>query len=343
MLTCTWAPTSFVRPRIFGGDGRGPAAAGAAELRALMAGHAERIEGLGISHLLIAQRWWGSGEEMEGSTLDCLAMTGWFAHATERLKLITAVHPGFFQPAPLAKWAASMDLLCDGRWAINVTTGWNMREFDMYGVERLGHDERYARSAEFLGVLRGAWAEPEFTFHGRFYRVEGLRLEPRPAHPLTVFQGGQSDAAIELAAHHSDWMFMNGGSEARIAGIIERVRQRCLETGRKVRFAMYANPLCRATDEAAWEEIEARLSGLDPALVARRRAATSGAEGMWADADESLAALDTNEGFAARLIGTPDTILRRVERYRALGVEMLHLNLGDELFEREVLPEIVRA
>ena len=60
--------------------------------------------------------------------------------------------------------------------------------------------------------MRGAWNEPGFTSDGDFYHTRALDLEPSPAHPLVVFQGGQSDAALAMAAEHSDWMFLNGGS-----------------------------------------------------------------------------------------------------------------------------------
>lgn len=338
MLTCTWAPTVFSGPRVVstnpgGGFPDGRALDGAV-LPAL-----RRIEALGLSHLLIAQRWWGSGAEMEGSSLDCLAMTTLFAAHTERIRLVTAIHPGFFHPGAIAKWGTTMDWISGGRWDINVTSGWNLREFDMYGIDTLEHDARYARSAEFIDVLRGAWDAPRFSYAGRFYRADDLELEPRPSTPLTVFQGGQSDDAIAMAAARSDWMFLNGGDLERIESIIERVRKACLATGRTVRFALYAAPLVRRTDAEAWAEIETRIGAIDRSLAERRRAATGGAEGMWAS-QEDLSLLDTNEGYAARLIGSPDTVYDRLEAFRSLGIAMLHFDTRDQLFNETILPEL---
>jgi FMNH2-dependent dimethyl sulfone monooxygenase len=339
MLTCTWAPTAFAGPKIVRGAPSGGAMPQGEPLRAFVSGAVARIEALGISHLLIAQRWWGSGEEMEGSTLDCLAMTAYIAAHTQRIGLITAIHPGFFEPTAIAKWGATIDRLTQGRWAINVTSGWHMREFAMYGIDALEHDQRYARSREFIEVLRGAWAGEPCSYSGRYYRADGLRLEPKPTAPLTVYQGGQSDAAIAMAASHSDWMFLNGGPPEKIAAIIDRVRAACKPLGRSVRFAMYAQPLCRATDEEAWRTIDERLAAVDPALVARRQQATSGATGMWSS-DDPLAVLDTNEGFAARLIGSPETVWARIQTFASLGVELLHLDLRDALFVETVLPSM---
>ena len=338
MLTCTWAPTVFSGPRVVSNNSEGGFPDGSALDRAVLPA-VRHIEELGLSHLLIAQRWWGSGAEMEGSSLDCLAMTALFAAHTERIRLVTAIHPGFFHPGAIAKWGTTMDWISGGRWDINVTSGWNLREFDMYGIDTLEHDERYARSAEFIDVLRGAWDAPRFSYAGRFYRADALELEPRPATPLTVFQGGQSDDAIALAAARSDWMFLNGGTLERIGSVIERVRKACLATGRTVRFALYAAPLVRRTDAEAWAEIETRVAAIDRDLVERRRAATGGAQGMWAS-DEDLSLLDTNEGYAARFIGSPDTVYERLEAFRSLGVEMLHFATHDRLFNETILPEL---
>jgi len=298
-----------------------------------------RLEGLGLSHILIAQRWWGSGVETEGSSLDCLAMTSLIAAHTQRMHLVTAIHPGFFQPGAIAKWGATLDWITGGRWSINVTSGWNLREFEMYGVDVLDHDARYERSKEFIEVLRGAWSGESLTYEGQYYRTSDLLLEPRPRAPLCVFQGGQSPAALEMASTHSDWMFLNGGTFERIEAIVEGVRSATARNGRSVRFAMYAAPLCRASDAEAWAEIEARLEQVDEALVEKRRKATEGAQGMWAS-DDDLSLLDTNEGYAARLIGSPASILERLLRYRSLGIEMLHFDTSDALFNEQVLPEI---
>jgi FMNH2-dependent dimethyl sulfone monooxygenase len=336
---CTWAPTAFVGPKIVRGAVAGGPIPDTTALRELAAGYVRRLEALGITHMLIAQRWWGSGEEMEGSTLDCLAMTAYFAAVSERLQLITAIHPGFFQPAVIAKWGATMDRLTGGRWAINVTSGWHLREFAMYGVDPLPHDERYVRATEFIEVLRGAWTHEAFDYRGRYFNATALQLEPRPTAPLVVYQGGQSNAAIAMAARHSDWMFLNGGQPEKIAAIVARVRDAARAAGRTVRFALYAQPLCRPSDAEAWAEIDRRLAAVDARLVERRKRATSGAEGMWSD-DDPLAVLDTNEGFAARLIGSPDTVVRRIEAFAALGIERFHLDLRDPLFVSAVLPQL---
>ena len=129
--------------------------------------------------------------------------------------------------------------------------------------------------------------------------------------------------------------FLPSGGRFRI-----RARQAAERHDRRLSFALYAAPLCRESDSEAWAEIDSRLARVDPGLVARRKERVSGAEGMWAEDGDPLSVLDTNEGFASRLIGAPDTILARIREFQAIGVDMLHLDLSDELFNRAVLPSL---
>jgi len=339
MHTCTWAPSTFSGTQVVKSKQPVKEMPKGHQLRQLVRQYVHRLEQLGLSHLLIAQRWWGNAKDIEGSTLDCLAMTDYIAAHSDTIRLVTAIHPGFFHPAVIAKWAATLDNLCDGRWSINVTSGWNLEEFSKYGIDPLDHDGRYARSSEFIDVLRGGWDNERFNYQGRYYQVQDLILEPRPSSPLEVFQGGQSDAAITMAVQQSDWMFLNGGSLEKIQGLIDKVRARAGTQNACPQFAVYGIPLCRATDAAAQQDISVMLDHIDPVILAARKKRISGAEGMWADAD-ALGMLDTNEGYATGLIGSPETIIKRLVALKSAGVDMIHLALGDPLFEREVLPII---
>ena len=340
MKTCTWAPSTFSGTQVVKAGNVRPEMPTGPALRDLVKRHVTRIEGLGLSHLLIAQRWWGNAREIEGSTLDCLAMTDFIAAHTDRIQLVTAIHPGFFQPTAVAKWAATLDNLTGGRWSINVTSGWNIEEFSMYGIDALEHDERYLRSSEFIDVLKGAWTQPGFSYSGTYYQANQLELSPKPLARLEVFQGGQSEAAIRMACKKSDWMFLNGGSLEKITAVIERVRQIGEQEGRCPRFAVYGIPVCRPTDEEAQRVIEAMLASVDQAVLKDRLKRVGGAKGMWADTD-LLNMLDTNEGYATGLIGCPQTIIEQAQAFKAAGVEMFHLALGDQLFEAEVLPALI--
>ena len=98
--------------------------------------------------------------------------------ATERIKLIAAVHPGLWHPGVLAKWVATADHLSGGRVAVNVVSGWFADEFRQLGEPWLEHDERYRRSAEFITALKLIWTQDQANLAGDFYRIRDFSLKP---------------------------------------------------------------------------------------------------------------------------------------------------------------------
>src|SRR3984957_12788290 len=100
--------------------------------------------------------------------------------ATERLKLIAAIHPGLWQPGVLAKWVATADHLSNGRVAVNVVSGWFKDEFRQLGEPWLGDDERDRRTAEFILALQRLWTEDQANLAGAFYRIPDFSLKPKP-------------------------------------------------------------------------------------------------------------------------------------------------------------------
>lgn len=145
--------------------------------------------------------------------------------ATERLKVIAAVHPGLWHPGVLAKFGATADHLSNGRFAVNVVSGWFKGEFTALGEPWLEHDERYRRSEEFIRALRTIWTEEHAELAGDFYRLRDFSLKPKPLstpgrpHP-EIFQGGNSTAARAMAGRVSDWYFSNGRNHD---GVVEQI------------------------------------------------------------------------------------------------------------------------
>ena len=137
---------------------------------------AQTAENNGFEYALSQVRYEASygAEFQHESTSFSLALLG----ATERLKLIAAIHPGLWHPAVLAKFGATADILSGGRFAINVVSGWFKDEFTHLGEPWLEHDERYRRSGEFLEVIRKIWTEDNVDYRGDFYRIHDFTLKP---------------------------------------------------------------------------------------------------------------------------------------------------------------------
>jgi len=185
---------------------------------------ARTAESVGFDYALAQARFFGSyGADKQ---LEALSIANALAAQTDELHVIGAVHPGLWEPGPLANFIATSDRISNGRFSINIVSGWFKGEFTGFGQPWLEHDERYARSSEFIEVLKALWTEERATYDGRFYTIgkdiegfEGAPLEPKPVQDPypQVFQGGNSQAAREMAAKHSDVLFINGGASKRSA------------------------------------------------------------------------------------------------------------------------------
>lgn len=276
--------------------------------------------------------------------------------ATQRLKVIAAVHPGLWQPGVLAKFVASADVISGGRAAVNVVSGWYKDEFTGLGEPWLEHDERYRRSEEFIRVLKQLWTDDHAEFGGDFYRIHDFDIKPKPVagpgrpHP-EVFQGGNSTAARKLAGRVSDWYFSNGKDFAGFSEQVDEVRGYAAENDHAVRFGLNGFVIARETEAEAREVLREIVAKANvPAVegfrsaVAQAGKSTSDAKGMWADS-EFADLVQYNDGFRTGLIGTPEQIADRAIEYKKRGANLLLLGflhyLEDvEHFGREVLPVI---
>jgi FMNH2-dependent dimethyl sulfone monooxygenase len=288
-------------------------------------------EAAGFDYALAQARFfasYGADKQLEAVTIATALAT-----VTTKLNIIAAVHPGLWNPAVIANVIASANYISKGRVSLNVVSGWFKDEYTGFGAEWLEHDERYVRSEEFIRILKGMWTEERFSFDGKYYQIKDVPMEPKPIsrpHP-TIFQGGNSAAAREMAARVTDVLFMNGGSVEHIAGLIQDVKRRAATYGRadQIKFAMNAFVISRATEEEAHKalrEIIAQanvkaVEGFGEAVKEAGQASPEG-EGMWSNSKfEDL--VQYNDGFKPRLIGTPEQIARRIQEYQAVGVDII--------------------
>ncbi|OBI04173.1 dimethyl sulfone monooxygenase SfnG [Mycolicibacter nonchromogenicus] len=276
--------------------------------------------------------------------------------ATQRLKVIAAVHPGMWQPGVLAKWLATADHLSNGRVAVNIVSGWLKDEFTKLGEPWLEHDERYRRSAEFIQALREIWTNDHAELAGDFYRIRDFNLQPKPLswegrpHP-EIFQGGNSTAARNNGGRYSDWYFSNGNDFDGVTAQLADLRRVAADAGRAEppRFGLNGFVIVRDTEAEAKEVLREIIAKADvPAVegfgaaVRQAGASTADRRGMWANSTfEDL--VQYNDGFRTQLIGTAEQVAERIVAYRKLGVNLilagfLHFQEEVEAFGRNVLP-----
>jgi FMNH2-dependent dimethyl sulfone monooxygenase len=274
--------------------------------------------------------------------------------ATSKLKVIAALLPGPWNPAVAAKQIATLNVIYDGRVAVNVVSGWFRGEFTAIGEPWLDHDERYRRSEEFIRSLRGIWGQDNFTFAGDFYRFRDYTLKPKPSDPQPeIFQGGSSRAARDMAARVSDWYFTNGNTPDEIRKQVEDIRAKAAAEGRHVKVGVNAFIIARDTEDEARAVVDEIVAKADPEAVnafghevKNAGKASPEGEGNWAKSSFSDL-VQYNDGFRSNLIGTPKQIAERIVALKEAGADLvlcafLHFQEEVEYFGRAILPLVRR-
>jgi alkanesulfonate monooxygenase len=122
---------------------------------------------------------------------------------TEKLKFLVAFRPGLIPPTLAAQQTATLQRFSEGRVLLNVVSGSDDAEQRRFG-DFLGHDERYARTAEFLQIVTSVWTQDSVDFSGEYYTVSDARVSAPPDPLPQIYFGGSSGAALPIAAEHAD-------------------------------------------------------------------------------------------------------------------------------------------
>ena len=155
-----------------------------------------RSEALGYDLTLIAELNLNDIKGIEAPALDAWSTAAALAAVTETIELMVAVRPNFHQPALFAKTAANIDRISNGRLALNVVSSWWAKEAESYGLQFDQHDDRYARTTEWLQVLDRLWREKRVDFDGNYYTLRDAIVEPKPiSTPEMPWERLRNDAA----------------------------------------------------------------------------------------------------------------------------------------------------
>ena len=178
--------------------------------------YGQRVEELGFTHLLVydhvvgadpaVHKGWNGPYDVNTTFHEPFVMFGYLAAVTRSLELVTGVIilPQR-QTALVAKQAAEVDLLSEGRLRLGIGVGWNAVEYEALGQD---FSKRGKRSAEQIALLRRLWTEPTVTFDGDFDRVTGAGLAPLPVQrPIPVWIGAAAAPGYERAGRLADGWF----------------------------------------------------------------------------------------------------------------------------------------
>lgn len=194
-----------------------------------------------------------------GSSLaDSFIVSAATGQLTERLKPIVALRPNHTFPLVAAQKLATLDQLTQGRAVVHLISGGFDAEQRKHG-DYEPKARRYARTSEFIDLLRRAWTETEpFSFAGEFYKFDdfGPGFATYSGEPVPISIGGQSDEAFEVGAAKADWFTFNAGESIdQVREDIERVHGIAARAGRPdPRIWVTFRPIVAPTDERAWEK-----------------------------------------------------------------------------------------
>lgn len=291
---------------------------------------------------------------------DAWLVTAALVPLTRRLKFLVAFRPGLISPVLAAQMAATYQRLSAGRLMLNIVTGGDATEQRRFG-DRLDHDQRYARTDEFLTVVRGAWQGRPFDFEGRHFQIAGglTAVPPDPLPP--VFFGGSSPAAGPVAAAHADVYLTWGEPPADVAEKIAWIRRLARERGRDVRFGIRLHVIARDAARDAWAVADRLLADLDEDTVAAAqqtlgRSQSVGQQRMLALHKGSRDGLEISPnlwagiglvrgGAGTALVGSHGDVADRIEEYHRLGIDHFVLSGYPHLeeaywFGEGVIPEL---
>ncbi|HEX4789961.1 MAG TPA: LLM class flavin-dependent oxidoreductase [Actinospica sp.] len=292
---------------------------------------------------------------------DPAAATAYVAAHTERLQLLLAHRPNVSYPTYAAKTFATLDRIAGGRLMVHFITGGDDTEQAREG-DFLSMAERYARTGEYIKIVKRAWTEREpFSHHGWYFDFDEFVSDVFPAagHRPLVSVGGCVPEAYAVGAAESDVYCLWGEPLERTFEQIEAIRAASDEVGREVppRIQVSFRPIIAETEERAWDKayrILAEIKGnrrlsVVPAQStgSRRLIAIAGHSERFDRALWTPAALATNGADASHaLVGTPDTVAQALLDYYDLGAEIFSCRGYDllpdaEEFGRHVIP-IVR-
>jgi alkanesulfonate monooxygenase len=285
---------------------------------------------------------------------DAWLVTAALSQHTTRLRFLVAFRPGITNPTLAAQQAATFQRITNGRLLVNIVTGGDAFEQRRFG-DWLSHDERYARTDEFLQVLRGAWSGQPWDFEGWHYKIRGAATMGPPDPVPEIFFGGASSIAEDVAARNVDVYLLWGEPPAMARERIERVREKAAAQGRSIRFGMRLHVITRDTEREAWAEATRLLETMDPALIDAAQQLLKKSESVGQQRMRSLHEGNREDlevspnlwagiglvrpGAGTALVGSHEHVAERIFEYHELGLDEFILSGHPHLEEAYAVGE----
>lgn len=264
----------------------------------------QRTEATGWDIACLTDHFMPNTPERRGDMLECWTTLSALAPLVPRMKIGTIVLGNTYRhPAVVAKMAAQLDIISDGRLILGMGAGWQENEHHAYGIPFYTMRERLQRLDEACEVIKQLWTEDRSHFDGRFYQLSDAPLEPKPTqkpHPELMIGGGGERVTLRIVAKHADHWNVWGGPKilAHKGAILD---EHCDAVGRdKKTITRSANMALLFSDKPS--EIDALTATIEKRI------------GRPADEAEDIC-----------LAGTPEQMMERLHELRDAGVDTLFI------------------
>ncbi len=307
---------------------------------------AQAAEEAGYDFLFPIAKWRGFGGKTNylGTSLETMTWASALLARTTRIHVFSTVHVPIFHPLVAAKMGATIDHIGNGRWGLNVVSGWSEHEFGMMGIEIMPHAERYRRTEAYIEILKGLWTSAPGTFNhdSEWYRIRNGWISPMPVqrpHP-PIANAGVSEDARRMLARLCDMAFISLFSPDSAAEVTADIRARAAQFGRTVKCCTYPFVVWRDTEREAEAERRRIVENID------REAVENWARGLLVQSGSfdsfSLEKLAVGGG-GLPIFGTAEQVAEKLARLYHDGIDgvlMTFLDFGRDTtrFAREIVP-----
>ena len=309
-----------------------------------------RADAHGFQNILLPSGW------IAGQ--DALAFASAMAAQTKQINQLVALRMGEVWPPMLARAIATLDHIAKGRLCINIISS------DLPGMKE-SNEVRYERSSEIIQILQGLWnTDGAYEWNGKYYQIslpntEAAKTYQQNGGPLMYF-GGISPAAQDLCAKHCDVFLMWPETEDRIAETIHTMSAKAAHYGRTIDFGLRVHVIVRETEAEARAAADRLISKLDPEKGQEIKNRSLDTQSAGVKRQDELRAQSKDlyiephlwsgiglarSGCASAIVGDPDQVLAKLNRYMDMGIRAFilsgypHLDECD-LFAKHVLPHL---
>lgn len=321
---------------------------------------ARLADNAGLEAIVPIARWKGyldgRPEHFSNDVFDVFTWAAGLAQATRYSSIFATSHAPTMHPLVVAKQCATIDAISGGRCSLNIVGGWNRREFDMFGINLMEHDQRYVYLEEWLQLVRRLWTDPgEFDIESRFFRMKKALSRPQPLQQggVPIMNAALSPTGMRFSAKNSDIGLISPQGERpedwrpQVENYKRMARE---EFGREIQLWTNVAVVQRETLEAAQAYLHRySVEYLDvECLDSIMR--TISMENNIPAGSELLAAMRRRMAVGAGhpLIGTAQSIAEELAAISRVGIDGIIMTWVDyvdglERFCREVLPLLEQA